>query len=255
MLRVLRIANRFYLESSQPFMFWRKKRPWSVRSLIPPFSHGDKKELLTAYGWLAQSFVGYLPLDFARATLKNLFIQGQFPLQAIVVQCLVDGFELIFHPLVDSTGVIVFKPDVSKLRIWIPWTVGTSVVSSVAFHTLRVASQNYYVHGKFTLTGFSTNLIPTVTHRIGFATGIGLARYYLPSAAALGGPVAKEIAAVWTGGLAGMTAGWLARGAPGSYSRVLGAFAREMPKIAIQSLFYGTEMRKNFSLRLFGLAD
>jgi hypothetical protein len=247
MIALANPANRDSINTSTLFfntlfpMLRLFRRPPSfsdrLRSLIPRLTEGDKKDLSQSYRLLRGSFIGYVHYDLWYGALLSS-LSGSFDFPSLLSQSLFNGLDLILHPLLDVTGVIIFKPPINKLRVWIPWTATTSIISSLVIRSLKIASRNGYIHGRLSLDGFSANLLPYVSHRVGFATSVGLARYFLPDAAQIGGTFAHELAAIGIGALGGTSFEWIARGCPVNYSNVLATYVRDLPRLGLQSMYY-----------------
>jgi hypothetical protein len=217
-------------------LFSKRTLPQRVCSLLPRLSEGDKKDLASSYRLLGNSFLGYAQYDFAYSSIISIF-SGRFDILSLVGPSLFSGLDLIIHPFVDVTGLIIFKPQVNKLRVWIPWTAATSIVSSLILHSLKVASRNAYVHGRISLSGFTKHLLPSIGARVGFSTSYGLTRYLLPDAQRIGGSFASDFAALSIGSLGGKSCEWITLGCPGTYSNVLASFVRHLPRLGTASMY------------------
>jgi hypothetical protein len=233
---------------------FRRPKPFTqrVRSLIPSLTDADKKDLSQTYRILHKSFFEYLHWELLENTTNSLGSR-HFSVSSIIGHSLLNSFDIILHPAIEIATYVLFKPDITKLPIWISLKSGTSVLSSLVVHGIRVVSQNLYIHGTLSLNGFSSNLLPYIGQRVGFSTGMGLARYFLPEAADLGGTYAREVAVISIGFLGGRSLEWLADGGSSPFSRVLTDYVRDLSSVAVQAMYLPGSGMKVWPLLLGGI--
>jgi hypothetical protein len=216
------------------------KRPAAKWLPSRPFlSEGDKKELRLAANFSKISFLRVAAGDFAGSTVTALFA-NEYDFVPVLGRSLYLGLDFALFPLIDRAAYLLFKPKLSRLRVYVPWTAATSIVSMAIVRTVKVAVQNKYINNSWSLRGWTAGAARSFSHRAGFNTAYGLTRHFLPPASKMGGAFARDTASVALAGFGGAVLEWTVSGFRYPVSQLVLWYIAGLPNLLLNMAMFST---------------
>jgi hypothetical protein len=117
----------------------------------------------------------------------------RFDFSSFLGDSVMKGVRLTAFPITEKLAYAAFRPNLNTFAKWVPWTIGTTVVSSAIIPAARS------VFCKKRETTDSDGFWHKVPLEIGFNVGHGFADMFLPRSAELGGKFIRTTAALMAG--------------------------------------------------------
>ena len=202
----------------------------------------EKKNVRKAFSQFKRTVIIGAAFHYAQEFLISLISDKQAPQEPLhfLFEGLDSGVELASFQLVESLMTIYFKPIIIDWKNLLPWTVITSVASTLSLRAVKVPLKNYYVTGNLSFAGYFDKLGTKTMNSIGFNSASMLALRYLPRASNMGGEFARSTAAMIIGNLGASiaTTPSLITNPISSSKMIVSSFWNVIPSIMFQNALF-----------------